>query len=149
MSCYKFETAKSRWGSRSMRSPNGCAALSAVGRTVKKLKPAGLFPASFRRSYYECGVAVKSEGNAAMASNAHAYRQRAAHCLMLAADAHDVSARRRFEALAHSWMKLASDLEMQKFVPQRAAVKSWREFTSSSKRTYWKNRTRRFTPLDG
>jgi hypothetical protein len=111
-------------------------------RTVKKLKPAGLFPALFRRSYYECGVAVKSEGNAAMASNAHEYRQRAAHCLMIAADAQDVSARRRFEALAHSWMKLASDLEMAKVAAQVAAVRS-------CERTYWESRGRRFTPLDG
>jgi hypothetical protein len=31
---------------------------------------------------------------------------------MLAAEARDVLEKRRFEALAQSWMKLASDLEM-------------------------------------
>jgi hypothetical protein len=55
---------------------------------------------------------------------------------------HDVSARRRFEALAHSWMKLASDLEMAKVAAQVAAVRS-------CERTYWESRGRRFTPLDG
>ena len=61
-----------------------------------------------------------------MASNADEYRQRATHCLMLAAEAHHVSEKMRFEALAQSWMKLASDLEMQTVLAQVAAVKSWR-----------------------
>jgi len=58
------------------------------------------------------------------------YRQRAAHCLMLAVEAQDVFAKRRFEALAQSWMKLAADLEMAKAVASGAAVERWRGSTS-------------------
>jgi hypothetical protein len=48
-----------------------------------------------------------------MSSNDNKYRQRAAHCLMLAAEAHHVSEKMHFEALAQSWTKLACDLEMK------------------------------------
>ena len=70
------------------------------------------------------------------------YRQRAAHCLMLAAEAQDVFAKRRFEALAQSWMKLAADLEMAKAVAWGAAVERWRGSTSrrGSTTTYWESR---------
>jgi hypothetical protein len=61
-----------------------------------------------------------------MASDSHEYRQRARHCFMLAAEARDVLEKRRFEALAQSWMKLASDLEMANIAAQVAAVRGWR-----------------------
>jgi hypothetical protein len=61
-----------------------------------------------------------------MASDSHEYRQRATHCFMLAAEARDVFAKRRLETLAHSWMKLASDLEMANVAAQIAAVRTWR-----------------------
>jgi len=95
-------------------------------RTVKKLKPDDLFPAPFRRPNLLAWGAFKSEGNVAMASDAYEYRQRATHCLMLADETHDVFAKRRFEALAQSWMRLASDLEMENVAAQVAAVRNWR-----------------------
>jgi hypothetical protein len=61
-----------------------------------------------------------------MASDAHEYRQRATHCFMLAAEAGDVLEKRRFEALAQSWMRLASELEIANVAAQVAAVRSWR-----------------------
>ena len=44
----------------------------------------------------------------------------------------DVFEKRRFEALAQSWMKLASDLEMTNVAAQVTAVKSWRGRTRPS-----------------
>jgi len=38
-------------------------------------------------------------------------REHAKHCLMLAAEAHTVVAKERFESLANTWLRLASDLE--------------------------------------
>ena len=38
-------------------------------------------------------------------------REHAKHCMMLAAEARTVVAKNRFEALAQSWLRLASDLE--------------------------------------
>ena len=82
------------------------------------------------------------EGNVAMQFDALEYRQRAAHCLMLAAEAHDVFAKRRFEALAQSWMKLAADLETTRAVVWGAAVERWRGSTPrrNSTTTYWESR---------
>jgi len=70
------------------------------------------------------------------------YRQRAAHCLMRAAEAHDVFAKRRFEALAQCWMKLAADLEMAEAVAWGAAVERWRGSTprKGNTTTYWESR---------
>ena len=81
------------------------------------------------------------EGNVAMQFDALEYRQRAA-CLMLAAEAQDVFPKRRFEALAQSWIKLAADLEMAKAVAWGAAVERWRGSTSrrGSTTTYWESR---------
>ena len=56
-------------------------------------------------------------------------REHAEHCLMLAAEARDLQAKRRFEALAQSWMKLGSDIEMAKVLARRSAIEGWRGAT--------------------
>jgi hypothetical protein len=65
------------------------------------------------------GTVLKEPGSCAMIGNPEECRKHAKECLALARSAPTLFVRTKFESLAHSWLRLADELERAEAVLRR------------------------------
>jgi hypothetical protein len=74
---------------------------------------------SLRRGFFLWGTAPKVAGSCGMVGNPQECREHSRQCFESARSAPTLATMARFEGLAHSWLRLAEDLERAKALLDR------------------------------